>query len=641
MTADLDLGRLRARDLRQAELRFTDGTYTYVASGKELGQGGMGQAFLVTRWRGDEPGEVVVAKTFREEFLAALREDEVARRHFDHFERVVAELGKLQHANLLPMLGVEPIADNYLLITPLAGASLYSTIATTEISPRERVDLLCQALRGLATMHAVGLVHRDFTLHNVLTIGDRAVLFDFDLSVMPALLSEEQRTYRSWYEGRIVGSPEFSVAPELLDRALAERSISPRIDVYAVGTALHAMFTEASLYGDAPDLPTLFERIAAGVVKRRESRIEYAPEIPPPLWPIIEACLERDPDARYADASEVLAALELTLEQLSDARDRGPVRVTVGFDITQVSWSPEELYETRLDPSVTLDEIRRMESTLARYGYLVEASLGRVKGHPIFLAMPDPQLVGAGRFPDDNTYRKIVTAIDLSRRADPEAFVKEWLERIQPIVSRLRQGYLTALYKVVHDRESQLLLLFSEHVDDPRFGSDLMAHDLTLEEVFGLGFLCSLSLARLHEHGLSHNNVEPRSLVFKGLRDQARVVPLLLGLVEPGFDPQGRVADVRALAKMIAELVRPSRLDALLPQLRATVEQGRAQLFELAGGGGEPTIFALTYIFAKLLGSIDPNFEILRTSQGDLPSFADLLVRHSLYNKLYQLDVTD
>lgn len=637
MSESIELARLSAADLRRADVRFTDGKREYVTTGKEIGRGGMGAAWLLAR-----DDEVVVAKVFREEFLASLREDEVARRHFDHFERVVDALRAVDHPNVLPILGLEPISDNYLVLTPLGGASLYNTVATTEVSPRERVDLFCQALRGLQALHARGFVHRDFTLHNVLTIGDRAVVFDFDVTTVPSLLPDERRTYAAWYEGRIVGSPEFSVAPELLDLVLAEQSLSPRIDVYSIGTALHAMFTDASLYGDVPDLPTLFERIAAGVVHRQKSRIVYAPEVPAPLWPIIESCLEREPALRYADAGEVLEALQLTLDQLSETAERGPFRVSVGFDVTQVSWSPEELYDNRPDPSVTLQEIEKAEQTLQRYGYLVEVSLGRVKEHAIYLAMPDPELVGAGRFPEENTYRKVVTVLELEGRPDAAEFVKCWLERIQPIVSRVRLGYLTALYRVVHDREAEQLLLFSEYVDDARFGTELGDHDLTLEEVFGLGLIVAVSIARLHDAGLAHNNVEPRSLVFKGLRDQGRVVPLFVGLVEPTFEPEARAADVRHLARMIVDLVRQPALDALRPDLRVIVERERVQLEELASGKGKtPSIHVLTYLFSKLLGTIVPNFEIVRTHDGDVAAFADLLVRHSLYNKLYQLDVRD
>jgi serine/threonine-protein kinase len=633
---------MKAADLAVEDLHFTDGEWTYVASGKQLGHGGMGTAWLVTRWRGDEPGDVVVAKTFREEFLASLSEDDVSRHHFDHFERVLNEIIEVKHENVLPVLKWEAISDNFLMFTPLAGASLLQTVALNKLSPRERAHLLLDALRGLAHLHRRGIVHRDFTLHNVLALGDRAVVFDFDLSIIPSLLADEERSYREFYQGRVLGSPEFSIAPELLDPVLVLEPIGPRVDVYAAGTALHALFSEHSVYGDAPDLASLFQRISDGVVHRGESRLAATEAVPPVLLPVIRRCLEREPSLRYADAGELVAALEGALELLSVEEAKGPKRKTV-HDITVVNWSPDELYESRLDPTVTLEQIQAAERTLARYGYLVEQSLGRVKGHPIYLAMPDPELVGAGQFASDNIYRKIVTTIDLSERSDANEYVQRWLTRILPIVKRVRQGYLTALYKVVHDREAQQLLLFTEWIADARFGTDLEAHSLSLEEVFGLGLLGALSIGRLHDQGLAHNNVVPESLVFKGLRESGRVYPLFLGLVEPSFDAEARAADVRNLAAMIERLIRPARIDALKPEVRPMIEREQAQLREIADGAlaQAPSIHVLTYLFSRALGEIVPNFELVRAHEGDIESFADLLVRHSLYNKLFQLDIRD
>jgi len=632
----LELSQLRANILRQPELHFTDGEYTYVTSGKRIGHGGMGSAYLVTRWKGDEPGQVVVAKTFREEFLLTLRDDDIARRHFDHYDKLLEQLQPLHHENVLPVLLSRPIADNFILVTPLAGSSLMAVLAGQSMSARERVWLLCDALRGLEVLHGRGIVHRDFTLQNILTIGDRTVVFDFDISVSLSLLGTDQRTYNGYYQGRILGAPEFSIAPELLDDVLGDQPISPAIDVYSVGTALYALFSEESVYGSVPDLATLLVRIAMGIVHRRESRIRYQPSVPKVLWPIIETCLEREPERRYANATQVLQALEVALERLSEDESHGPTRKTLGYGVTQITSSPEQLFEARSDPSITLDEIKRMEQSVGRYGYFIAEGLGKVKGNPIYLVVPDPELVADGRFPDENHYRKIVTAIDL--RGRPRAFVDTWLGKIFPILRQVRHGYMTALYKVAHDEESQLLLLFSEYVSDPRFGTDLLEHELNLEEVFGLGLLVALSIARLHNQGLAHNNVDARSLVFKGFPDNGRVVPLFLGLVAPSLDPEARGDDVRRLAALLVGLIHQGRIDALRPDLRVLVERARTDLTDISaatGGAAGPTIHVLVHLCARALGAIDPNFELVRKHGGDVSAFADLMIRHSLYNKLF------
>src|SRR5262245_31473420 len=120
----LELTRLRAANLEFSGVEFTDGTHRYVSTGKRIGYGGMGNVWMIERHGPNGDIEVLVAKTFREEFLFLLREDEMARRRFDHFERVIEQITAMQHPNVLPHLLMAPISDNYLLVSPMAGQSM-------------------------------------------------------------------------------------------------------------------------------------------------------------------------------------------------------------------------------------------------------------------------------------------------------------------------------------------------------------------------------------------------------------------------------------------------------------------------------------------------------------------------------------
>lgn len=645
MIEPLPLARLRADDLAVPDLAFTDGVHHYVTSGQKLGHGGMGNVWTLQRrplsGAGAATTTTVVGKTFREEFVLLLREDAAARRRFAHFEAVIARLAALNHPNLLQVELMAPIVDNYLLVTPLAGPSLLELMPTQPLTATARVRLFLDALRGLDALHQEGIVHRDFTLNNVLAkLGagppTGALVFDFDLAVAPAMLPDAQRTYAAFYEGNVLGAPEFSIAPELLDDVLEMQPISPRVDVYAAGTALFALFSDSSVYGDAPDLAALFYRIADGVVRAGEARVDYPAAVPEALRPIINLCLERDPMERYVDAGALLVALEGALETMAPAADESPTtfRRTGGLGQvrTRFSLTEAERHAARLHPDVPLPELELVEGLLATHGYLVERALGRVKGHPIFLAMPDPRLVEEGRFPEANPYRKIVTAIDLT--AKPPGFLETWLSRIFPIVMRVRQGALTTLYKVAH--EGERLLLFSEYIADPRFGTDLLQHDLTLEEALALGLIVGRTLQRLHAEGLAHNNVRAESLVFKGNRDAGRVQSLFLGLVEPSLAPEALHEDVRHLAGLLAPLMKPRRIAALRPTLRPSIEGLRQRLLKMAAGEARVvTLRALLDLIADGLGAIDPTFDLVREHKGNTTAYADLLVRHSLYNRLY------
>src|SRR5262249_4797587 len=154
----------------------------------------------------------------------------------------------------------------------------------------------------------------------------------------------------------------------------------------------------ASIYGDVPDLSALFYRIVDGVSHRGEHRVIFPDSVPVPLRPIILTCLEREPEDRFADARSVIAAVESALAELPDDTARTTQRRSLDYVFTRVTLTDEERFTTRAHPLISRDELERMDATLARHGYLVERALGRVKGHAIFLAVPDPELVAGGRF---------------------------------------------------------------------------------------------------------------------------------------------------------------------------------------------------------------------------------------------------
>ena len=98
------------------------------------------------------------------------------------------------------------------------------------------------------------------------------------------------QTYRNYYKGRIFGSPGWSVAPETIDQALMDTNITTSLDIYAIGGALHGLFTEQLLYGAADDMWALLIRIAEGVVVGGRSKVFYPENFPTilrrPRWSV-------------------------------------------------------------------------------------------------------------------------------------------------------------------------------------------------------------------------------------------------------------------------------------------------------------------------------------------------------------------
>ena len=180
------IGTLRSDDLAKSGVVFRYNHYLYRTLGAHLSNGGMGTVYELQR-REDDSGaiEAVVGKVFHSNYLYQLRTDEVTRRDHHNNLAAMARIAAIEHPNILPTYVSAPIADNYLFVTPRMGVTLLEAIAKHELTPRARTKLLVQALEGLSNLHSARLIHRDFTLRNILVDegANVAYLFDFDLSM--------------------------------------------------------------------------------------------------------------------------------------------------------------------------------------------------------------------------------------------------------------------------------------------------------------------------------------------------------------------------------------------------------------------------------------------------------------------------
>ena len=632
------IGTLRSDDLKQDGIVFRYNHYLYRTTGEHLSNGGMGTVYVLQR-RDDESGaiEAIVGKVFHSNYLYQLRTDEVTRRDHHNNLAAMARIAALEHPNILPTYVSAPIADNYLFVTPRMGMTLIEAISKHNLTPRARTKLLVQALEGLSTLHAARLIHRDFTLRNILVDdgANVAYLFDFDLAM--SLDDVGNQTYRNYYKGRIFGSPGWSVAPETIDQALMDSPINTSLDIYAIGGALHGLFTEQLLYGEADDMWALLIRIAEGVVVGGRSKVHYPENFPTQVRGVIEGCLERDPAQRFPSVQAVVQEMRTMLRELPDETPRVSRRRLVTSAEEDKEKAVESVTLTTPDPSITSDVVRAAETAVWQWGYSVERSLGRVRGHPIYLATPRQDLMQSGGFPDANIFPKLVTVIDLTQITDPRSFVENWQRYFWPILKRVRQGLLTSLHKVIYDAQSSTLLLFSEYVDEPRFGDRVGELDLHIDGALALGFLVIRQVAALHEHGMAHNNISPGALLFKGVAATRTVVPAMIGLVEPAMGVEAMAGDCRALAGMVLTWLRPNRIAALHVRIKPMFDALRTKLSTWAFDktAPTPTIAQLMGLLSDALALVDFNFSVLRDSGGDLQEYSLLLISLRLYHLLW------
>jgi eukaryotic-like serine/threonine-protein kinase len=257
---------------------------------RELGAGGMGTVYLARDLRHDRK---VALKVFRPEVGAAVGAE--------RFLREIRLAASLTHPHILPLHDSGEAGEYLYYVTPyIEGESLRARIRQEGPLPiPDVVRLLSHLAEALSAAHARGIVHRDLKPANVLLSGRNALLADFGVAkALDEASGEEDLTAF----GMTVGTPKY-MAPE---QAAGEEDIDHRADLYALGVLGYEMLT-----GSPPfEGPSSQSVLAAHLTQPPEPIAREREGVPPALADAIMRCLEKRPEDRWQEASELAEALE-------------------------------------------------------------------------------------------------------------------------------------------------------------------------------------------------------------------------------------------------------------------------------------------------------------------------------------------
>ena len=260
-----------------------------------LGRGGMGVVFKA---RNQETGDVVALKTIAR-FVGA--DDELVKR----FRREAKTSARLTHPNIVCAVEAADVDGTpYLALELVPGTDLAKLVRAGGPLPLSvALDYVRQAANGLGYAHEQGVVHRDVKPSNMLVHSEtgEVKLLDLGLARVEAVLDEFTRASELTSTGAVFGTVDFMAPEQARDAKRADQ----RADIYSLGCTLHFLLTGKMVYpGD-----TMLQKIRL----HRESPIpnlkEACPEIPLILNSAFQRMVAKEPDDRFADMQEVIAAL--------------------------------------------------------------------------------------------------------------------------------------------------------------------------------------------------------------------------------------------------------------------------------------------------------------------------------------------
>jgi serine/threonine protein kinase len=263
---------------------------------EEIGHGGMGVVFQARQKR---LGRIVAIKVIRTDHAPQQAE-------LERFEREIMVAARLDHPGIVAVYDAGKHEGwPFYVMAYVPGSTLSARIKNGALSIRDTARLAHQLADAMGYAHRQGVVHRDLKPANILLgDNDRPRITDFGL----AKLSSSIRLTAS---GIVMGSLPY-LAPE---QALGRNGlIGPATDVYALGIIMYTMLAGKPPFNDE-DPMQLLKRITTEVPAKITT---LRPDVPPLLARIMDHCLAKAPQDRFASGNELAAALAAYLDGQQD-----------------------------------------------------------------------------------------------------------------------------------------------------------------------------------------------------------------------------------------------------------------------------------------------------------------------------------
>jgi serine/threonine-protein kinase len=258
---------------------------------EQLGSGGMATVFKAYHASLDR---YVAIKVLHPAFKADPQ-------FFERFKREARIVAKLEHPHIIPIYDFnEHKGEPYLVMRFIEGDTLKPTLTGQPMPPQQMLQLMRPVCQALAYAHQQGVLHRDIKPSNIMVTKDGNVfLTDFGLARMV------QAGESTLSQDMLVGTPQY-ISPE---QAQGVKELDGRTDIYSLGVVLFEMCTGRVPFNADTPFATIHNHIYAPLPL--PSAIN--PSIDPAVERLLLKALAKEPEDRFATATDLLSLLETTL----------------------------------------------------------------------------------------------------------------------------------------------------------------------------------------------------------------------------------------------------------------------------------------------------------------------------------------
>jgi serine/threonine-protein kinase len=224
------------------------------------------------------------------------------------FEQEARAASALNHPNIITIYDIGRVdAMAYIAMELIDGRDMRSLLSGDRLQLKNALRIAVKVADGLATAHDRGIVHRDLKPENVMVNRDGFVkILDFGLAKLVRPFTDTDTTLPHTTPGAVFGTVGY-MSPE----QASGRDVDYRSDQFALGVILYEMVA-----GRLPfSAPTAAETLALIIRTDAPPVSHHNDAVPAELVRIIDRCLAKDRDDRYASTRDLA-------RDLREVRDR-------------------------------------------------------------------------------------------------------------------------------------------------------------------------------------------------------------------------------------------------------------------------------------------------------------------------------
>jgi CheY-like chemotaxis protein/tRNA A-37 threonylcarbamoyl transferase component Bud32 len=259
-----------------------------------IGEGGTARVYLASRERDDEP---LVVKILRSEITA----DPKALARFME-EYALVERIKSPHVARIYDHGTSE-EHAYLVMEFFEGGDLQKRLAGKALAPGESLRMFRELMMALGDIHEKGILHRDLKPQNLM------FRIDGSLAIVDFGIAKHIDAIDMTGAGEILGTPRYMSPEQVQGRALDLRT-----DIYSAGVLLFQMLTGRHLFEGDTAVEVALQHLNTPPPALPEQLADYQR--------LLDKLVEKDRDARFRNADEVIGFLSRKYHQLPPDADK-------------------------------------------------------------------------------------------------------------------------------------------------------------------------------------------------------------------------------------------------------------------------------------------------------------------------------